>query len=127
MKQEYVELQNDIKIVRTLKWFFYKFFLSIFFSSFNLDCGYGNERRLFSGSLPVMLLTFFKVWFKKINSVLYLFDVNMFSYNYLFLKISFRFFGRVFGFGVTYNTCRLQILKLLSFPLRELVAICYEK
>ena len=32
MKHEYVQLQNDIKIIRTLKLFFYKIFFQYFFS-----------------------------------------------------------------------------------------------
>ena len=50
---EYVQLQNNIKIVRTLKFFVYKFFFVIsFFSSFNPNFGYGNQRWLFSENLP---------------------------------------------------------------------------
>ena len=54
MKQEYFQLPNDIKIVCTLKLFFYKnhFLFIIFFFSLNPNRGYGYQRRLFSGNLP---------------------------------------------------------------------------
>ena len=54
MKQEYDQLQNEIKIVFILKLFFYKNHFSISFASFNSNGGYGNQRRLFSGNLPAM-------------------------------------------------------------------------
>ena len=41
-KQEYVQLQNDPKII----------YLTSFFSSFNRNLGYGKQRRVFSGNLP---------------------------------------------------------------------------
>ena len=54
-KQEYVQLQNDVKIVRTLPFFVRKSLFSlVFFSSFNPNLGYGNQRRLFSGNMPGM-------------------------------------------------------------------------
>ena len=53
--QEYVELENNIKIVRTLKLFDYKYhFFHYFFSSFDTNRGYGKQRRLFSDNLPGM-------------------------------------------------------------------------
>ena len=54
-KQEYVQLQNNIKTVRTSQLFVYKnHFFREFFSSFNLNLDYGNQRRLFSDNLPGM-------------------------------------------------------------------------
>ena len=52
----FVQLQNDLKIVRTLKMYFYKLFLKIFFYPFNTNLGYGNQRRLFYGNLLGMFL-----------------------------------------------------------------------
>ena len=51
----YVQLQNDIKKVRTLELFVQNHFFTSFFS-FNPNLGYGNQRRLFSGNLPGMFV-----------------------------------------------------------------------
>ena len=53
LSNECVRLRNDIKIVRTLKSILYNsIFFNNFFSSFNPNRGYGNQRWLFSGNLP---------------------------------------------------------------------------
>ena len=54
MKQEFVQLQNNIKIVRTLKFFSSEKSFIIFSSSFNPNRGYGNQRRLFQKSTEAM-------------------------------------------------------------------------
>ena len=70
MKQDSVQLQNDIKIVCILKLFFYKkHFFSLFFSSFNLNRGYGNQRRLFSVNLSGMFYYCAKVSYQVVRGM----------------------------------------------------------
>ena len=58
LQTEYVQLQNNIKIVRTLR--LYKNHFSPVFFSFNPNLGYANQGRLFSSNLPGMFNDFFQ-------------------------------------------------------------------
>ena len=70
MKQEFAQLQNDVKKIRALKLFVYK----NRFIFLNPNLGYGNLQRLFSGNLrgrfPEFSVAYLNTFFFLRNGIL---------------------------------------------------------